>query len=46
MLWGKRTAGEMEKEKIIEENKDLLQKLAAYKPYFNFKISTAMEHHQ
>ena len=39
-------AGEMEKEKIVEENKDLLQKLAAYKPYFNIKKSTAMKHHQ
>jgi hypothetical protein len=27
-------AGESEKAKIIEDNKDLLQKLAAYKPYF------------
>ena len=39
-------AGEMEKEKIIEENKDLLQKLAAYKPCFNIKTDGKMIHHQ
>jgi hypothetical protein len=39
-------AGEMEKKKIIEEDKGLLQKLAAYKPYFKIDTATTpMEHH-
>ncbi len=40
-------AGEMEKEKIIEENKNLLERLASYKPYFKIEMrpSTAEHHH-
>jgi hypothetical protein len=35
--------GETEKAKIIAENKDLLKRLTAYKPYFN--IESAANHH-
>jgi hypothetical protein len=38
-------AGEMEKEKIIEENKDLLQRLVEYKPYFKIEPNVASHHH-
>jgi hypothetical protein len=38
-------AGEAEKAKIIAQNKDLLDKLAAYKPYFKINTMTEMAHH-
>ncbi len=40
-------AGEVEKAKIIEENKNLLERLVAYKPYFKIDMtpSTAEHHH-
>jgi hypothetical protein len=41
-------AGELEKAKIIEENKNLLERLAAYKPYFKIDIqslTSGEEHH-
>ncbi|PWT74673.1 MAG: hypothetical protein C5B59_10760 [Bacteroidetes bacterium] len=38
-------AGNTEKANIIAQNKDLLDKLAAYKPYFKVNMATAMEHH-
>lgn len=38
-------AGEMEKAKIIEDNKDLLQRLADYKPYFKIKPGTGIHQH-
>ncbi len=38
--------GETEKEKIIEGNKNLLERLAAYKPYFKIDANVnGMEHH-
>jgi hypothetical protein len=37
-------AGEAEKARIIEQSKDLLEKLAAYKPYFKISSSPSMEH--
>jgi hypothetical protein len=38
-------AGDAEKAKIITLNKDLLDKLVAYKPYFKIGTSTEMAHH-
>jgi hypothetical protein len=38
-------AGAAEKAKIIEQNKDLLDKLVAYKPYFKIGTTTEMVHH-
>jgi hypothetical protein len=40
-------AGETEKARIIEENKNLLERLAAYKPYFKIEMkpTTAKHHH-
>ena len=38
--------GEMEKAKIIEENKDLLERLATYKSYFKIETNTTMQEHQ
>ena len=39
-------AGEKEKAKIIEEDKNLLERLAAYKPYFKIEMKpTNAEHH-
>jgi hypothetical protein len=40
-------AGETEKARIIEENKNLLERLAAYKPYFKIEMkpSTSEHHH-
>jgi len=38
-------AGDAEKAKIIEQNKALLEKLAAYKPYFKIDTHPPMEHH-
>ncbi|PWT70635.1 MAG: hypothetical protein C5B59_19710 [Bacteroidetes bacterium] len=38
-------AGETEKAKIIEENKDLLEKLGAYKSFLKAETSTAEHHH-
>jgi hypothetical protein len=38
-------AGDMEKAKIVEANKDLLKKLAAYKPYLNVEPSMASHTH-
>ena len=40
-------AGETEKARIIEENKNLLERLAAYKPYFkiDMKPGTSEHHH-
>lgn len=37
-------AGETEKAKIIEDNKDLLAKLAAYKPYLKIDLNDKMAH--
>ena len=39
--------GETEKERIIQENKNLLERLAAYKPYFKIEMKpvTAEHHH-
>jgi hypothetical protein len=37
-------AGETEKAKIIEENKILLERLAAYKSYFKMSTGSGMEH--
>ncbi len=39
-------AGEMEKAKIIEDNKDLLRRLAEYKSYFKIKIEASASIHQ
>jgi len=39
-------AGEMEKAKIIEDNKDLLRRLADYKPYFKIRIEPNAGIHQ
>jgi hypothetical protein len=39
-------AGETEKARIIEENKNLLERLAAYKPYFKIEMTPGVaEHH-
>jgi hypothetical protein len=39
-------AGDAEKAKIIEENRNLLERLAAYKPYFKIDTNgSTMEHH-
>ena len=39
-------AGEVEKARIIEENKNLLERLAAYKPYFKIEMKPGnAEHH-
>lgn len=38
-------AGEAEKAKIIQQNKDLLDKLAAYKAFFKINTTTEMVHH-
>lgn len=38
-------AGDMEKAKIIEENKDLLRRLAEYKPYLKVDTDTDDHHH-
>lgn len=38
-------AGETEKAKIIEDNKDLLKRLAAYKPYLKVDLNDNMSHH-
>ncbi len=39
-------AGETEKAKIIEENKDLLRRLEEYKPYLKIKIEPSAARHQ
>lgn len=39
-------AGESEKVKILEENKELMQRLGAYKPYFKVKIGLKAGAHQ
>jgi hypothetical protein len=39
-------AGDTEKAKILEENKDLLRRLAEYKPYFKIKIGPNAGTHQ
>jgi hypothetical protein len=41
-------AGEMEKEKIVEDNKNLLERLVAYKSYFKIEKnnSTSMQEHR
>ncbi len=38
-------AGDTEKARIIEENKDLLQRLAAYQPYFRINPGAASHQH-
>ena len=38
-------AGDMEKAAIIEENKDLLRRLAEYKPYLKVDTNTDSHHH-
>ena len=37
------TAGQAERARIVEENKDLLRRLTDYKPYFT--IEPGMKHH-
>lgn len=39
-------AGETEKAKIIEDNRELLKRLAAYKPYLRVDLNDSMSHHQ
>jgi len=38
-------AGETEKAKIVEDNKELLARLAAYKPYLKVSLNDSMSYH-